>query len=245
MLLSVILYGSRARGDYRAKSDVDLLGVIESGPVRKEISAGGASFYHYPAKLLVKNASDGDLFIYHLVSEGIVLHDTIGFYEGIGRLFKLRSSYKSEIQLSSIIVQFFLSRPKLLVRKSARKRLIWALRTLLIAKSAEHKVPRFSSTALDSFAGVNGFKDMVDNRNQLDILNSVKVSRRILQKFGDIDFLASHWPDEINAQQEFMREFGGMVADTLRFIQPIGLVRGRPKWIKSIAADPDAVFYPD
>ena len=51
MLLSVILFGSRARGDHRSTSDVDLLGISDEGPIKTEISSCGVSFYQYPLAL--------------------------------------------------------------------------------------------------------------------------------------------------------------------------------------------------
>jgi predicted nucleotidyltransferase len=218
MLLSVILYGSRARGDHRATSDTDLLGVIEDGRIRKEISSGGVSLYHYPAPLLKSRSSKGDLFVLHLISEGKVLHDTLGIFSSVKRSFEYKSSYADEIFDGSLIIKFLISRPNVLSQKSARKRLVWAIRTILIARNAEHKRASFSSSALMSFSGITGLKDAIDNRHQRDTDDIIKVAERTLRKFGD-QSVEESWPSDKPAQRALLLNRGGVAGDTLRFIK--------------------------
>lgn len=227
MLLSVVLYGSRARGDHRPKSDVDLLGVTESGLLRKEVAAGGTSMYHYPAPFLLDNAERGDLFVLHLVKEGKVLHDTLGFFSRVCNQFTFKDSYGPEIEDASLIMRFFVERPRLLLKTAPRKRLVWALRTAIIARSADEKSPAFSSSALASFSKIPELKDAIDHRNNPNLESYLRITQRVYSKFGCKTEVESYWPREKSAQRALMHQRGGIVADTLSFVQPAGLIKKR------------------
>lgn len=219
MLLSVVLYGSRARGDHRATSDTDLLGVIENGPIRTEIANSGTSLYHYPLELLRGKALRGDLFVLHLVSEGKILHDTAGVFGTVKRSFNLKSSYEDEIISATLIAKFFSTRTATLSRKDARKRLVWALRTILIARSAEQKIPIFSSAGLEAFSGISGLKNTIDSRHKPIAVELQKLATRILARFGSSS--GYEWPDDKAGQRALLKERGGIAADTLRFVGPL------------------------
>jgi predicted nucleotidyltransferase len=222
MLLSLVLYGSRARGDHRAKSDVDLLGLTEQGAFKKEISAGGTSLYHYPALEMLKKARSGDLFILHVVTEGKCLHDTFGAFRSVKDAFQYRDSYAEVIRDASLIIRFLSVRDGLLRKKEPRKRMIWAIRTILIARAAEERNACFSSAALAAFSRITELKDVIDNRNLADVPPLLKVAAKVLARFGD-DLSGADWPTGLAEQRELLRATGGIARDTLRFAQPIGL----------------------
>ncbi|MCW1431578.1 nucleotidyltransferase domain-containing protein [Novosphingobium sp. JCM 18896] len=213
MLLSLILYGSRARGDHQLRSDVDLLGVVEGGMIHKEVSKRGASFYHYPAPTLLDKSRSGDLFLLHLVSEGKVLHDTMNFFERVKDEFTFRVSYEEEVREAHLILRFVQSRPSLLQRKKGRKRLIWGMRTILIARCAEQGQARFSSSALEEKSGYNGLKALIDGRNTADIDALLKASDFIVTKFGNPQ-IDKEWPSELKAQRDLLRLSGGIAKNT-------------------------------
>ena len=226
MLLSLVLYGSRARGDHRPKSDVDLLGVVEEGAFKKEIAAGGTSLYHYPALTMLNKSKEGDLFILHLVQEGKVLHDTFGVFRTIKNSFVFKSSYSELIEQASAIIHFFLTREKLLVQKDARKRLIWAIRTILIARCAEEQRACFSSAALASFSKISDLKDVIDNRNLNEAQATLKVASKVLSRFGSETWKGA-WPTDPSKQRKLLEELGGIARDTLKFVQPLKMVKGK------------------
>lgn len=226
MLVSLVLYGSRARGDHRQKSDVDLLGVVEQGPIRNELSAGGTSVYRYPYELLLNNSRRGDLFVLHLVREGIVLHDSLGLFAAVQKEFEFRTYYSDVISDAYFVTKFFQTRPVLLKQKMARKRLVWATRTILIARAAEQKLALFSSDALARFSGLSGLKKAIDDRNLVDHGELLTLAIKIADRYGATDE-SSLWPEAKEDQRALMRGRNGLVADTLKFIQPRRTIKFR------------------
>ena len=226
MLVSLVLYGSRARGDHRQKSDVDLLGVIEEGPIHKELSAGGTSLYHYPHKLLLKNSSLGDLFVLHIVSEGIVLHDSLGAFKSVQDAFVFKENYSKEICDAYIVIKFFEENSHLLRKKDARKRLVWAIRTVLIARCAERRKAYFSSDALARASKIGSLKRVIDNRNLPEFDELLSVAIKIRERFAQ-DCFPGSWPSMREDQRQLMKERGGLVADTLKYSHPTRLLRLR------------------
>lgn len=71
--VAVMLYGSQARGDARADSDVDVLQVVEHGA--RSYSVGKLNVSAYTAEHLHELSSRGSLFVRHLRSDGIILSD--------------------------------------------------------------------------------------------------------------------------------------------------------------------------
>lgn len=184
MLLSLILYGSRARGDHRLSSDVDLLGVVDEGRIHREVAARGASLYNYPVGTLIEKAKQGDLFLAHITHEGVVLHDTAGIFLSIKESFCFKSSYDDEISEASAIVWYLSERSNGLAVRRARKRMVWALRTILIASAAQSEKALFSSAALEEFSKIDGLKRLIDRRFTVEISNLRNVAMEIAEQFG-------------------------------------------------------------
>lgn len=72
--LALMLYGSYARGDADAASDIDLLQVVPQ-PARSYIMAS-ATVVSYTVDQLRAMSRSGSLFAWHLRTEGIVLNDS-------------------------------------------------------------------------------------------------------------------------------------------------------------------------
>ena len=244
MLLSVILYGSRARGDYRPKSDFDLLGVIENGPMRREIAAGGVSLYHYPVHKLQSAAEIGELFALHLTAEGKVLHDTLGVFKNVQASFSFKSNYDSEIEDASYVIRFLIDRRNLIAKKDVRKRLVWAMRTILIARNANERRVCFSSALLANYSRIGELKDIIDHRNLPDTEGFLKVATRVLERFGNGEWLAN-WPDEKAAQREILEARGGVAADTIRFVRPFAILKKTKSPTASLSIPDIGFAYPD
>lgn len=218
MLLSLVLFGSRARGDYRDSSDVDLLGVVENSRIREEVLLNGASLYHYPIKYLINQAISGDLFLLHLVSEGKILHDTADTFKHTCDKFQFKESYISEITQGSMIIWFLRKKPYLISDLYYKKRLIWAMRTILIARGAEDRNAIFSSNDLENFSQIQNLKNIIDQRDIVKNAELLRFAIVVARKFG-MSTESLEWSNSLQAQSKAMMKAGGVAKSTVqRFI---------------------------
>jgi predicted nucleotidyltransferase len=218
VLLSLILFGSRARGDHHTISDIDLLGMVGEGTIKRELTTHGASFYQYPLDILQTKSDDGDLFVLHLTLEGKVLYDPEGIFANVCKRFRYRASYDREIREASSIIWFIADRPNLLHSGFARKRLVWALRTILIARSTEQQGPAFSSSALARFAGNIAVKSVIDQRSTISTETLCDLSKEIASGFGHSRSILN-WPTEAASQALLLSTLGGVAKSTVEELQ--------------------------
>lgn len=95
-LIAVYLFGSAARGDVDARSDLDLLAVVEDGRgkvsvedvlayVPRELVGLEASVSWYGRNRLSHMFGNGELFAWHLHQETCPLHEVEPFLENLGK----------------------------------------------------------------------------------------------------------------------------------------------------------------
>lgn len=161
---AILLFGSRARRDVRRGSDTDLLLIGPPGQPRHK-SIGHLSMFFYGWDTLANSARTGDLFVCHIVREARVVFDPGLQLEHLRSLFRLRGSYAREIA-QALDLGWFLDRhaPALDGRVVAR-RMIWCIRTVLIARLAEQGRPAFAPTALAEIASPPAAA-LLDGRHQ-------------------------------------------------------------------------------
>ena len=219
MLLSLILFGSKARGDDRKNSDIDLLGVVDGGAIKLEKSVRGVSQYRYPFGYLKKRSEEGDLFLAHIVHEGRALHDTANAVQQINEAFRFRSSYETEVCTAHGIIEFMGHRERLIRTKQQRSRLIWGIRTLLVARQAEQEKVGFSSRALEEFSGCRDLKRIIDNRYTVDVSEIVKAASFVADMFGS-EFVHQNYPYSKDDEIKFLEDLGGFAGDTAHIFLP-------------------------
>jgi len=159
----LILYGSRARGETRPGSDVDLILAEEGMSLRPSITRHGISVHLYSQDWLEAEALAGSLFCYHVAHEGISLRDEDGFLERLRQQFRKKASYRAEIETAALILRMLLEKDWG-DNLAARRRYFWAIRTILISTAADQNSFLFASTALETFAEIRGLAAHIDAR---------------------------------------------------------------------------------
>lgn len=160
---AVALFGSRARGDAAPSSDVDLLLITTQRGVR-HATMGNISLYLYPWTKLLRDARVGDLFVCHIVREAKQLHDPGALFTKLGKTFRFKRSYAAEIENAADLGWFIIHKADELPEPLAAKRIAWCVRTILIAKAAERRLPVFSATALARSSGSRHVHRLITHR---------------------------------------------------------------------------------
>lgn len=182
---AILLFGSRARADHARGSDTDLLLVAPSDTPRHK-SIGHLSMFFYPWAKLLADAENGDLFVCHIVREAKPIFDPADRLAILRQHFRLRSSYAREIGLARDLGWLLDRHAGELPSPLAVKRIIWCVRTILIARLAERGTPLFAPADLVAFAGHSPAAALVAERHQqrLDIAMRHRFRLFLLEQFG-------------------------------------------------------------
>lgn len=210
----LVLYGSKARGDARSGSDVDLLLALDGEDLAPPTITHGVSLHRYPRGWLEKSARGGTLFSYHVAFEGIPLEDRGDFIGRLRNLFALKVSYQDELVLGASVM-------KLLLEKdweanfAARQRFFWALRTVLIAASTRAGPPKFAADALERLSGVIGVADLIDARDAAPFEACQRIGLQVLaaQALPDLQELSGP------TLRDHLMEQGGIARDSVRVVE--------------------------
>lgn len=209
---AVALFGSRARGDHEAGSDVDLLFVTaESRPRHRTVS--NLSLSLYPLSGLLDRAADGDLFICHLVHEAKPIYDPVGELSRLRAAFRFRDSYTREVghasDLGWLLGRFGGSLPN---SGLANRRIAWCVRTILIARSAEHRRPVFSAKELAAFSADPSVARLIRQKTAEGPPSQATLSdlRGFLERWGEPDPAPA--ADEAADYSDLFQEAGNDVA---------------------------------
>lgn len=163
---ATLLFGSRARGDYDERaSDTDLLMVLPSGKLRHR-SICHLSIFFYPWSKLLADARDGDLFVCHIAREAKPIIDPDGYLDRLRASFKLRTSYRNDINLASDLGWFIDRHADMLTTAVVAKRIVWCVRTILIARTAEYGAPVFAPAALAASTSSSAGAELLLTRHQ-------------------------------------------------------------------------------
>lgn len=180
---AILLFGSRAREDNSRGSDTDLLLVSPSGtPQHKSI--GHLSMFFYPWEKLTADARDGDLFVCHIVREAKPVFDPLGQLDQLRSQFRLRTSYAREIAHARDLGWFLDRHAGALNSDVVVRRMVWCIRTILIARLAERGTPAFAPAALA--AAAPSAADLLANRHQrrLDATMRQRFRQYLMQEGG-------------------------------------------------------------
>lgn len=137
--------------------------------------------FFYPWQKLMDDALAGDLFVGHLVQEARPLSDPLDQLGQLKASFRLRTSYQREIGHASDLGWFIYRFPQHLKPSLMAKRMIWCVRTILIARFAEKGKLVFAPKALAEMANSQTVTDLLmERRRRLPDAKMQKNFRRFL-----------------------------------------------------------------
>lgn len=181
---ALFLFGSRARGDHSSDSDIDLLAVSNvSEPTMTRI--GPATLYHYSTDWLGTKAKQGDLFVWHIISEALAIFDPNDVLAQLQQEFQLSPSYEDEILKASDVGWAIVSLWDELGSSSINRRLAWSVRTIAIARAADLRTPAFSARALAETLGYPKIVSLVAQKDKSELSEkALKDLLDFLTEFG-------------------------------------------------------------
>ncbi|MCQ3024738.1 nucleotidyltransferase domain-containing protein [Pseudomonas tremae] len=160
-ILSLVVYGSRAREDHSVDSDTDLFAITDDERYEM-IVEGSTNIACYPLAQAINRAEGGDLFFMHITLEAKAIYDPSGAFDKVRKSFVKKENYSSEISNASELGFALVAHAKNIQDYYLlNKRLAWCLRTILIARSAERGCPTFSK---------EGLSEIFQDRDLIDLI---------------------------------------------------------------------------
>ena len=184
-IVCLLLYGSRARGDHDAHSDVDLT-AITSNHTPERVTIGRTTTMAYPLDHALRVARSGGLFAFHLVSEAKVLYEAEPIFARIQRAFCFRDDYTPVIRMCSDAGWFLLRHHEQAVNaRKFNQAMAWCTREMLIARAATERLPVFSADGLAEFVGCSAVASVIrSKRNAVIEPATLREFQDILCEFG-------------------------------------------------------------
>lgn len=222
MSAALILYGSRARGEADLESDVDLILAEPGSGLRRPHVSNGVSVHWYSQDWLTSEARSGNLFVYHVAFEGVVLLDSESFLIKLRDSFVQKPSYRDQANEAAAVLTLSMGQ-RWVDSGAIRKRFFWALRTLLIAEAADKGRPVFSAKSLEYVAGISGIEQLIKRRLDVDQAECQRIGKAVLENcsVSDLTTMSEH------DLRDSMLARGGMAADSVRLIEEGEMVAAR------------------
>lgn len=204
----LILYGSRARGDAGSDADVDLLLATSAARPETPVERMGVSLHRYPGCWLIEQASQGDLFAYHIGHEGVPLQDGDGFLLRLREAFRRRQSYAHDAR-NALLVSRLLTEIDWGTDVYLKRRFFWGVRTCLIASTAETGPPVFSAKMLEHRCSLDGLADLLRRRSSASFEECRTLALQMEQAFANLA------PPDLSGEKlrAFLTSLGGYPAE--------------------------------
>ncbi len=122
--------------------------------------------FFYPWNKLLADASEGDLFICHVTMEAKPVFDPREHLQRLRARFRLRPSYARDVSQASDLGWLLDRHADALPQQLVAKRIIWCVRTILIARAAEQGRPVFAPTELASTTRSKAASELLAERHQ-------------------------------------------------------------------------------
>jgi len=201
-IAATLLFGSLARADHAGGSDTDLL-MINLEDETRHVSVGHLSLFIYPWRQLESDARMGDLFVCHLVHEAKPLVDPDGYLPKLQKAFGFRASYQDDIQRASDLGWYLVRFGDDLNTRLLAKRVLWCVRTILIARSADRRLPIFGPHQLAEETRSEAAREILRHRH--DERDDAR-ARQLLRAFLEAEVEPPRDLDALN-RQRFLERF--------------------------------------
>lgn len=151
-LPTVVLFGSAARGDNDPCSDIDIL-ILEDSSYPKSIKDGKIELQKLSKADAIRKAEAGDLFMLHVVHEGLVISDPERFFPKLRESLQIKHDYLRE-RTEALLLAAFISQNwgHFKDLNLLNKRISWSVRTILISRLVESGRIVFSPAGLAASA---------------------------------------------------------------------------------------------
>ncbi|WP_143276007.1 hypothetical protein [Brevundimonas diminuta] len=146
----------------------------------RHVSVGRLSLFIYPWRQLEHDASLGDLFVSHLVHEAKPLVDPDDYLLRLQQAFSFRENYQDDIQRAADLGWYLVHFGDDLNVALLAKRVLWCVRTILIARSAERRAPVFAPHRLAEKTGSEAAREILLRRHDQ---RDGTIIRRLLRSF--------------------------------------------------------------
>ena len=143
--------------------------------------------YHYSSDWLGAKAKQGDLFVWHIITEALAIFDPNGFHVKLQEEFQFSPSYEDEILKASDVGWAIVSLWDELSAASINRKLAWGVRTIAIAQAAGLQKPAFSARALADVLAYPNIVSLVGQKDEAHL--SEKSLKDLLDFLAEFGFL--------------------------------------------------------
>lgn len=205
----VILFGSSARGDNSAESDIDIL-IIEDEIPPQSIKIGVVEIQKISKNEACAKAKKGDLFIIHILCEGKVISDVDNYFLKLKENLVIKKDYSKEKNEALALASFLeLNWNKFDNISFVNKRIAWSIRTVVISILIESGRIIFSPKKLSECVSDINISDLIDlRRSHNSPINLLPKLREFIFLYGGGRYL------DLNIQQyeTIFKKMGNSVA---------------------------------
>ena len=194
---SIILFGSAARGETTAESDIDILVVSRDFSHPKSQHMGRIEIQTNSRSSMMDKSRSGDLFAIHIAFEGVPISDSNNFLTKFREELTIKECYAAERQVAFALSVYLLKVHSSSSDTIRARRLAWCVRTILISNLVEQGRFVFSPKGLaEAFPefDVTSLLSLRRNSKGTEVDRLSGMMEKLLQNFGASCYLEMELP---------------------------------------------------